>query len=182
MVLRLEEKLSLADFERYIAQNPEKHAEFIGGKIVEFHPHAPTSIIVSRLLTQVGLFVETQQLGYLFGADGGYAVGSERYFPKFSFLSWEHHPHLPYETFISHAPDLALETSTTSGRNLSVKVSHYLMAGTTVWLVYPNERELHVHRPNQAVRVYLAKDTLISEGVLEGFTLQLADIFAEDEA
>lgn len=181
MVLNTKERVSIATFEEFIIEQSDKDYELIGGEIVEVVSHSYSSYIAARLLIKIGIFVETNQAGYVTGADGGYIVGDERYLPDVGFVSHDKLAQAPNETYISVAPDLAVEVKSPTDREMlmTIKVSNYLAAGTVVWLVYPDEREIHVHRTGKSVRIYTAEMTLISEDVLSGFILKLGDIFAE---
>ncbi len=116
------------------------------------------------------------------GADGGYIVGDERYLPDVGFVSHEKLAQAPNETYIPVAPDLAVEVKPPTDREMlmTIKVSNYLAAGTVVWAVYPDEREIHVHRSGKSVRIYTDEMTLVSDDVLPGFKLKLSDIFPID--
>lgn len=179
MVLEIKERVSIAAFEKFIAEQSGTDYELIGGEIVEVVSHSYSSYIAARLLIKIGMFVEAHQAGYVTGADGGYKVGDERYLPDVGFISHDKLSKPPHETYISTAPDLAVEVKSPTDREMlmTIKVSNYLAAGTAVWAVYPEEREIHVHRSGKSVQIYSENDTLIAEDVLDGFALKVAEIF-----
>lgn len=63
-----------------------------------------------------------------------------------------------------------------------IKVSNYLASGTTVWIVYPDEREIYVHHPKQGVTLCTVEDTITAGELLPEFTLAVKDIFPEDDS
>lgn len=182
MVLNTKGRVSIAIFEEFIAEQSDKDYELIGGEIVEVVSRSYSSYIAARLLIKIGIFVEANQSGYVTGADGGYIVGDERYLPDVGFVSHDKLSQAPHETYIAVAPDLAIEVKSPTDREMlmTIKVSNYLAEGTVVWAVYPDEREIHVHRAGKSVRIYTNEMTLVSEDTLSGFELKIADIFPAD--
>jgi len=63
----------------------------------------------------------------------------------------------------------------------STKVVNYLAAGTVVWLVLPETREVEVYIPNKPKQTVGIDGVLDGGDVLPGFTLPVKDIFPEDE-
>lgn len=135
MVLNIKERVTVTAFETFIAEQSDKDYELIGGEIVEVVSHSFSSYIAARLLIKIGMFVEANQSGYVTGADGGYIVGDERYLPDVGFISGKRLSQPPHETYISLAPDLAVEVKSPTDREMlmTIKVSNYLAAGTVVW-------------------------------------------------
>ena len=82
---------------------------------------------------------------------------------------------------VSITPDLAIEVLSQADAimDFNHKVNEYLRAGIAeVWLVYPEDREVHVRR-GKAVQVLQAGDTLESPVLLPGFSVKIAEIFEE---
>ena len=177
----LRERVSVEKFEAFISTQTDKDFELIGREIIEVVSHSYASHIAAELLARIGIFVDDNQLGYYTGADGGYIVGDERYLPDVGFISNKRLKQPPSETYIPLPPDLAIEVKspTDQERLLTIKVSNYLAAGTVVWVVYPDEQEIHVHRAGHSVYIYTVKDTLIDNNVLSGFSLDLKRIFVK---
>jgi Uma2 family endonuclease len=75
-------------------------------------------------------------------------------------------------------PELVVEVVSPSDdlRLLSVKISNYLAAGITVWVAYPEDRQVVVHIPGKGAKILTANDALTFDG-LPGFALPVKDIF-----
>ncbi|MEO1291039.1 MAG: Uma2 family endonuclease, partial [Chloroflexota bacterium] len=112
-------------------------------------------------------------------ADGGYQVKDERYIPDVGFISKDRMSILEDSAYISKAPDLAVEvvSPTDSQRLLTVKIGNYLAAGTTVWVVYPDDEAIDIYTPNQSVKRLEKTDTLEGGVILPEFSLKLTKIF-----
>jgi Uma2 family endonuclease len=171
------------EFDRFVMQpeNLSQYFQLVGGKIVEKQvSDFRASIVGLWMMSQIALFVEAHDLGWLTGADGGYAVFGEYYVPDGAFLSKVRCPQIPTETYIPLAPDLALEvlSPTNSDELIRVKLSNYLAAGTLVWVVDPGKR-VESHRAGRLAKVLFAGDTLDGEDVLSGFSLPVRDVLAK---
>lgn len=84
--------------------------------------------------------------------------------------------------FIHGVPDLAIEIASTDKpmAELTTKAGEYLTAGTrVVWLVDPETRRVHAHRPGQPVLTLSDRDVLEGGDLLPGFALHLSRLFAE---
>lgn len=177
-------RLSVEEFERIAAlpENADKRLEFIGGEVIEVVSNNYASQIAARILAKLIIFTETNDLGYITGADGGYKVSGERYIPDVGFISKATQPKRSHETWNSQAPDLAVEvvSPTDSATDVTDKVANYLLAGTVVWYVYPDKQQVKIYDPQQPVKTLSINDTLTSETVLPGFALALKDIFPAD--
>jgi Uma2 family endonuclease len=78
------------------------------------------------------------------------------------------------------APDLAVEiiSPSNSSEDMQEKLDLYLAAGTQeVWMIYPRQPEVTVHRANGTWQT-IKRDGLLSSGdLLPGLSIQLADLF-----
>lgn len=60
------------------------------------------------------------------------------------------------------------------------KATYYLANGAKlVWLVYPRKRVVEVYTGNGNIDILREDDTLSGEDVLPGFTMPVADFFAD---
>ena len=87
------------------------------------------------------------------------------------------------DSFVPMAPDLAVEVLSPSDRmaDALAKVAMYLQAGTQlVWLVNPTTRKVMVFRSEMDLVTLGESDTLDGGDVLPGFSVPVAEIFAED--
>jgi Uma2 family endonuclease len=131
----------------------------------------------------VGAFVDDNDLGYVTGEAGLYIAGSERYAPDVAYISKTRQPELACSGPNPKPPDLALEvlSDEDSARKIDqllTKISHYLAAGTVVWVVYPRSHLVKVYRTGQPVQVLGIEDSLDSD-LLPGFDLPLAQLFRD---
>lgn len=180
MVLNAQ-KITVTEFDEWVhlPENIETHYEFIGGDIVQVVSNSKSSNLGMFIGSFITMYVHTNKLGHTTGADGGYQVGDERYIPDTGFISKERMPELESASYISVAPDLALEvvSPSDSQRLLMIKIGNYLAEQTTVWVVYPEEQEIEIYAPNTSVIKLTKDDTLEGGGVLPGFQLPLKTIF-----
>ncbi|MCS6872941.1 MAG: Uma2 family endonuclease, partial [Anaerolineae bacterium] len=85
-------------------------------------------------------------------------------------------------SFLSIVPDLVVEVVSPGDRSadIAAKVAEWLAFGVeTVWIVYPSERTVHVHRQSDTSQVLSGEDLLEGSGVLTGFSVPVRAIFEE---
>lgn len=166
-------------------QQPENQSvdyEFFQGKAVaKMVSNAYSSIIAMRIGGHVMLFVDTNNLGYVTGADGGYQIGDERYIPDVAFISRARQPQPPTEAYNPIPPDLAIEVKSPTDDipAMTVKIINYLQAGVAVWWFIPEHRMVQVFVPGQKPAVLGIDDTLSGGAILPGFTLPLRSIYKD---
>lgn len=168
------------DFELWVeTQTGDEIIELIAGDVVMSPSNIYSSYIASRIHVRLGLFVETHNLGFVTGENGGYRVGSDRYAPDVVFLSKQRQAELTTTVYNPIAPDLAVEvvSPTDVGRKLLAKVTTYLNVGTTVWVVYPEAKEVDIYQPGQAVIQLTIDGVITAEHILPGFSLPVREIF-----
>lgn len=166
-------------------ENAEKHLELIDGEIIEM-PASSTknTVIAARISGYMMVFVETHDLGYISGADGGFQLDPfNAPQPDTAFIRKERVPDLETNTF-QGAPDLAVEVVSPSETRHMIdrKTRRYLEHGSKrVWLVYPESQTVEVCRLNEDGtlnrRLLSQQDTLTGEDVLLNFELPLSKIF-----
>lgn len=139
-----------------------------------------SSKIAAAFLIELGLYLKGKHLGHVTGEAGGYHVSGERYAPNVGFIRYEKQPELARSGDNPNPPDLAVEvvSPTDSDKKLSIKISNYLAAQTTVIVIYPQEQEVAIHRPGQPVDLLDAGDTIANIDVLPDFTLAVKDLFS----
>ena len=164
--------------------NVDKLFEYIGGEVLEVPSNPYSSYLATRLSRHIANFVEEHQLGFVTGEAGGYIVSGERYAPDVAFISFTKQKELAKTGYNPNPPDLAVEvlSPTDNEKKLSVKISNYLAAQTSVIVIYPEEREIALHKPGQPVVILGIEDTLTVESVLPNFMVAVKDIFpAQDD-
>jgi Uma2 family endonuclease len=176
-------KLLVEDFDRLVGlpENTDRQLEYIGGRIVEVVSNNLSSKIAGGILGELYLFLKRNPLGYLTGADGGYMVVGERYIPDVAFISKSKQPAPSREAYNPNPPDLAVEVLSPSNDagDIRIKVANYVLTGTQVWVVWPDEKQIEVYVPGQPVTVLSIGDSLDGGDVLPGFTLRVNDVFAD---
>ncbi len=167
--------------------DPDKQYELIEGELTEMAASKKiNSFLAASLVRFVGNHVTTHDLGYVFGADGGYNISSlNAYIPDVSFISKKRSPQFP--TGNDLMPDLAIEVISDSetSRSINRKTENYLRAGTLqVWNVYPEDKLIEIWRLQDAdkmsIQVFTVDMTLTAEDILPGFTLVLAELFPKE--
>lgn len=82
--------------------------------------------------------------------------------------------------YVYAAPDVAVEIISPTERpgNIRKKLREYLSHGVQqVWQVYPENREIVVHFPDDTSKTYRPGDTLPGGDLLPGFALDVAQVF-----
>jgi Uma2 family endonuclease len=156
--------------------------ELVQGVIVTMPPPGfRHGLCCSKIDRRLGVFVETNRLGYLCCNDTGFI--SERdpdtvRGPDLSFWTKERLP-TPPEGYPDVSPDLVVEVVSPSDHfsRLQKKLTHYLEKGVRlVWVVDPEDRSLTVYRPDRPMKLLGDKDTISGEEVVPGFSCPVADL------
>jgi Uma2 family endonuclease len=62
-------------------------------------------------------------------------------------------------------------------KKLRFKVVNYVAAGTVLWIVDPEAKEVEVYAPGKQAKLFRKNDTLDGGDVLPGFSLKVDPIF-----
>jgi Uma2 family endonuclease len=182
MVLRTEQ-ITVEEFDTFVLlpENVDREFEFIGGEIYEVVSNPLSSNIGARVITFLGMYLLTNDIGRLTGADGGYRVSGERYIPDAAFISYARQPELSYsDGYNPNPPDLAVEVLSPSNddEKMRVKIHNYQAAGTVVWLFDVEPQTIEVYLAGKPVIILGINDVLDGGDVLPGFKVAVKDIFA----
>ncbi|WP_017299378.1 Uma2 family endonuclease [Nodosilinea nodulosa] len=143
----------------------------------------------ATLITKVGIWNEQTQLGYVFSSstifslpEGGVGEASSESFrsPDVAWVAkprWQALSPAERESFPPICPDFVIELRSRSDRlqPLQAKMQEYLDSGLRLgWLINPQDQQVEIYRPNQAVELVQLPATLSGEAVLPGFELALA--------
>lgn len=163
----------------------DRLCELIDGTLVEKTIGWQESALAGWILTILNHFVRPRKLGKVFGADGMFRVAPEQIrIPDVAFISKQRFVghKLQADAFWELGCDLAVEVISPSNtrREMERKLGDYFNAGVqVVWLVYPNTREIVVYSsPTESVTLK-GNDLLESGSLLPGFSLPIAQLFAE---
>lgn len=173
--------MTVEEFDRFalLPENADRLLEYIGGEVVEVVSNNYVSVVAMIIGARLATFVYEHGLGLVTGANGGYCVSGERYIPKAAYISITRQPESSHDAYNPNAPDLAVEVISPSntGKEIRIKVANYLSAGTMMWVVDPDAKQVEVYVPGQPVRTLTVKDTLDGGDLLPGFTLAVKTIF-----
>jgi len=107
--------------------------------------------------------------------------------PDVAFVAstrWPFRRRSPAEGAWDVVPDLAVEVISPTDRaeDLLAKIRDYFRVGVRlVWAIYPREQVIHVFETFKTIRALTREDELDGGGVVPGFKLPLADLFAEED-
>lgn len=162
-----------------------KNCELVDETLVEKPMGMRESLLAIYLGELLGPFVRGRNLGLITGADGTYEVllGLVR-LPDVAFVSWDRLPgrRVPDAPIPNVVPDLAVEVLSPSNttKEMARKRGEYFQAGVRlVWEVDPRTRTARVYTSETAYSDLTSADALDGGAVLPGFTLPLAQLFAE---
>jgi Uma2 family endonuclease len=159
--------------------------ELVDGILVEKAMGFKESCLAVALQAYLLAFVKPRKLGLVAGEAGMLRLRlSLVRIPDVSFISWQRIPNrcMPTEPIPALAPDLAVEilSEGNTKAEMARKVEDYLAAAVAlVWIVDPDARTVTVHRAATEPIVLTANESLDGGDVLPGFSLPLAELFAE---
>ncbi len=140
--------------------------------------------IAANLTTELGLFLKTHKLGIVLGESASYWMkmrNSRR--PDVSFIAKDRLPALPLPTsYFDGAPDLAVEviSPTDIWWEILERIDEYFSSGCRlVWLISPFDQTVMVYHPDGRRQFLQPGDSLDGEEVISGFTMPVAELFAE---
>lgn len=159
--------------------------ELVDGVLLEKTVGYRESQLAVFLTALLNVFVVPKNLGIVTGADGMMELAADLVrIPDGAFVSWSRLPgrRRPSAPIPNLAPNLAVEvlSRSNSAGEMTAKRHDYFAAGVElVWEVDPDNRTVAVYTSPTTVRTLSASDTLDGGSVLPGFTLPLAQLFAE---
>jgi Uma2 family endonuclease len=126
-------------------------------------------------------YVRQHRLGRVYTGDTGFRLspGTVRA-PDVAFVRQERLDEIKSKGFAKGAPDLAVEIFSPSDSipQLMRKVKQYFAAGChTVWIVYPDAREIHVLEASGSDRILGDADLMEAPDLLPGFSIPVAEFF-----
>ena len=186
MVIRTPERCTVDEFDEFVAlpENADRLFEFIGGEIIEVVSNNYSSEIAALILYFIQAYIREHGIhGRVTGADGGYIVAGGRYIPDVAYISFKKQPHPSHEAYNANPPDLAVEVLSPGNdpRVMRIKIGNYLKAGTTLWVVDADTKQVEVYAPGKTVEVVDINGTLDGGDVLPGFKLAVKNIFPQEE-
>lgn len=143
-------------------------------------------LIVARVTILVGQFVQSHQLGMVFGAETGFKIGTNPETVRAPDLAFMRPQRLPKaglpKAFWPGAPDLAVEVVSPGDtvEEVDDKVADWLAAGTeVVWVLKPKRRTVTVCGPGNALLNFADDQELDCGDILPGFHCRVAELFPQ---
>ncbi len=122
-------------------------------------------------------------MGKVYIADTGFRLREDTVrAPDLAFVRKENVDAVHRRGFCVGTPDLAVEifSPSDSVRQLMRKVKQYFAAGChTVWIVYPERREVNVLEASGADRLLRAGGLIEAPELLPGLSVDVAEFFAD---
>jgi Uma2 family endonuclease len=159
--------------------------ELVDGELVEREMGQKSDSIAATCLILIGVFVREHRLGLMNGGQGSYQVFADApkkvRIPDVSFTRRERLPaEGPAEGHGRIAPDLVVEviSPNDNAEKIQQKINDFLSAGIPLlWIVYPENRTVLVHRRDGTANRLQVGDFLEGEDILPGFRCEVASIF-----
>jgi Uma2 family endonuclease len=142
-----------------------------------FGEHGQIQLRIGSILLS---FVGSRSLGLVFTESGFRLSRDTVRGPDISFIRAERASALDLKKRFECALDLAIEIISPSetAKDIAHKVRQYLQAGSAVWVVYPEDRTVHVFETSKNARVLEADDLLEAPTLLPGFSVRVSELFA----
>ena len=184
-VPRTKPRAKLITGEELLAMGDIGPCELIDGRIVRMNP---TGLQHGDIVIALGLHSETSCVSANWGGVGGEVGIYTRREPDrvraadIAFVSRERLAERPLKGFLKVAPELVVEIISPTDRwqNVREKLEEYFAIGVhRVWIVEPDNRDVLVYSASTEMRKFGEGDMLVGEGVLDGFTLPVAELFEE---
>ncbi len=135
----------------------------------------------ARLLIKLGIYIEKNNPGGIYGADTTFKIGLNSRIPDISFVATARIPaEGEPEGGWPFAPDLAVEivSPTDLYEKVNAKVREYFAGGVRqVWIVAPEEKTVTVYRGQYDAIIYPEEAELVSEDLFPGFRCKLNELF-----
>jgi Uma2 family endonuclease len=129
----------------------------------------------------LGGYARKHGLGRVQTADAGFRLSADTVrAPDVAFVRQERVEAIQSKGFAKGPPDLAVEIFSPSDsiRQLMRKVKQYFAAGChTVWIVYPDAREIHVLEASGADHLLRGPDVIEAPELLPGFSARVSEFF-----
>jgi Uma2 family endonuclease len=161
---------------------PDKRTELVRGVLRVREPAGDRHGRVTMNLTiRLGTHVEREGKGQLFAAETGFMLFRGPDTVRAADIAFIGRARLPETTagFLQVAPELVVEVLSPSDRpgQPLAKVGDWLEAGAAlVWVIDPERRLARIYRADGTESLLEPDGSLDGEGVLPGFTCELASI------
>ncbi len=168
--------ISLDEFIALVEANPDIHYRFnAAGDVIQMSPTFIHADVQGAIVTHFNIWLWQ-------GALPGYRAGTE---PTYDLGDWRCQPDVAIDlqrgkVIPQEAPLVAVEVRSDSNTwpELREKARRYLAHGTqVVWLVDTDERQVEIHRVDEASQTLRSDDIIEGDALLPGFRVRVRDIF-----
>jgi Uma2 family endonuclease len=174
--------LLTADELELMPDDDSVQTELDEGELITMPPagldHGNCELAIAAILRN---YVKRHRLGKVYPGDSGFRLAPDTVrVPDVSFVRAARLEAVHSRGFGKGAPDLAVEIFSPSDnvRQLMRKVKQYFAAGThTVWIVYPDRREVQVLESTGTDLLLTAGDPIQSPELLPGFSVPISEFF-----
>ncbi len=173
--------MSVEDFDRLEEPDELSYELDEGELLVMTKPRPLHNRIVLRLTREIMKYLETHPVGEVFSSDNLFVLGPTTKRAPDVVLRAERASQIDPNADIPGAPDFAVEVLSPNYTVSAVrrKIRQYFAAGAqSVWVVYPETREIEIWREAARPQVVLQDtDLLEAPDLLPGFSLPVGSIF-----
>jgi len=173
--------MTLGEFER-LPDDGNKH-ELSEGELIVMPPvKFLHTLVAAAILDILRAYLREHPIAGAF-AEAGYVLSHDPLIirqPDISVLSNQRIAATQKDGWVEHSPELAVEIVSPSdfAQDLEVKVEQYLRYGAQqVWIVFPKQKQVHVHQPGSPRMVLNESETLPGGDLLPGFSVKVSDLF-----
>lgn len=176
---------TVRDVERLLNIHKRKF-ELVDGTLVEKVMGMSESVVAAEV---IGVLRDWNRrvgnVGMIAGADGPFQLFAKLVrIPDVSFTNWDRLPgrKVPSKPVPNVSPDLAVEVLSEGNTRTEMerKLKEYFLSEVrVVWFIDPDARTVRVYTSPDKVRELTAKDTLDGGDVLPGFSVPVAQLFAD---
>jgi Uma2 family endonuclease len=159
--------------------------ELVKGELLTMFPSgAERGAVIMNLAVPLGVHVKSNKLGIIFGAETGFTLERDPdtvLAPDIAFIRKERVGTLA-KGYWDGAPDLVVEVISPkeSKKKIETKTAQWLQFGAlAVWLVNPQTRTVEV-RSAAGEKKVLHKEDVLTDQLVPGFSLPVAEIFFPD--
>ena len=175
-----------AEFIEFCERNPDMRIEMSKDGDIIIMP--PTNTETGRknfdLIADFAVWTRKDKTGVAFDSSTGFTLpNNARRSPDLAWVRKEKWDALSKEEkrrFARLVPDFVVElrSETDSLKDLQNKMLEYIESGVSLgWLIDPQERKVHIYRPEREIETLDNPEQVSGESVIEGFILELENIF-----
>ena len=161
-------------------------AELVRGEVRQMSPTGyEHGFVECNIGAALRAFVRERKLGRVFTGEVGIFIQRDPDTVRgadVAYLSQERLSRLRSKSYLDVAPELVVEVLSPDDRwsDVTDKLSEYFGIGVEiVWVADPKKRRVHVYRSLTSVEIVGEEDLLSGGDVLSGFSLPVAEVFAE---